>query len=434
MPINTNFGVSGNMMLNRNTGLGNMRGPGATIMSPNQQTNDMIHQKVTRSVRFLHNAENRAMGLRVAIDSLGAAFAPSTAVSSNTDALKINSFTGSNLTELEVHVHQIATAQRNEGVGLNRHVPFTDYGTFEFEIEVDGETRRLSFNVGENETLTNQQFQQRMANTINNANIGLTASVTADGQTSSLNIVTRTTGAGEDNEPRFTLTDITGNAVELTGISNIAQEGQNALFTVGSGEQQSSDTNTVSLGNGINATLVEATDPEEPVVISLGQNNVAMQNSVRLLVNQFNALLETARDNAADRNTRSLLRQIEAAGRMSRRALADIGIVVGENGALSINAERMQTAAENGSLERFFTGGTTSQPNSFVSRITRISDNIIRNPMRHVSPNASRMPGFAAAWDAVQRGQDPTPPPNTSPFAAYGNSNDWLSIFLDSRR
>jgi flagellar capping protein FliD len=160
-----------------------------------------------------------------------------------------------------------------------------------------------------------------------------------------------------------------------------------------------------------------------------------MQNAARNLVNQFNALLEAAWDNSSDRNTRALARTIEGAARISRRGLADIGITVGRDGFLSIDQNRMATAAENGRLERFMTGGENGQPNSFIGRVTRTTDSIIRNPLRHVSNHATRLPGFNAAWTAVRNGQNPaaapTPQQQTSP---YFNNNDWMSVLFDSMR
>jgi len=414
---------------------GGLRGPGSSIMaSPNESTNEMIHQRVVDTVRFLHGAETRANNLRQAITALPEAFRPRTATSSNTDILSITSFTGSNLPNKSMTIQQIATTQRNEGVGLNRlaPIPFENSGTFEFEVEVDGETRRLSFNVGANESVTNQQFQQRMANAINNANIGLTASVSVNGANSTLNIVTRTTGEGEDGEPRFKLTDITGNAVELTGINNIVQEGQNALFTVGEGEQQSSASNEVNLGGGLTVTIHQPTTGEESVEITLGQDLLHTQNAARNLVNHFNALLESATNNSGDSRTRVLVRQLQGAANMSRRALADIGITVGKGGFLSINAEKMNTAAENGNLERFLNGNGSRQAHFFTSRVERIAENLARNPMRHVSANATRLPGFNAAWNAISNGQDiasPQAPPN--PFENM-SPHDLLGMLFNS--
>jgi len=412
---------------------GGLRGPGSSIMaSPNESTNEMIHQRVVDTVRFLHGAETRANNLRQAVNALPEAFRPRTATSSNTDILTITNFTGSNLADKSVVIHQLATPQRNEGVGLNRLVPVENSGTFEFEIEVDGETRRLSFNVGANESVTNQQFQQRMANAINNANIGLTASVHVNGTNSTINIITRTTGEGKEGEPRFTLIDITGNAVEFTGINNITQEGQNALFTIGEGEQQSSVSNEVNIGGGLTVTFHQLS--EEPIEITLGQDLLHIQNAARNLVNHFNALLESATNNSGDSRTRLLARQLQGAANMSRRALADIGIMIGEGGFLSINAERMNAAAENGNLERFLNGNGNRQAHFFTSRVERISENLARNPMRHVSANATRLPGFDAAWNAISNGQNITAP--QAPPNPFGNMTpeDLLGMLFNSTR
>ena len=424
-------GVSGSLGVSRH--MRGLRGPGSNVMSPNEQTNAMIQNRIAHTVRFLHDAEQNSGRLLQALAGLPGAFTPRTAVSSNTDALRINSFnapsSGQALPETNVNIIQLATSQRNEGVGLNREELFVGHGTFEFEIEIDGETRRIEFAVNESEVLTNLQFQQRMVNAINNANIGLTANTITVGSHTALSITTRTTGAGEEGQPRFTITDIRGNAADLTGIDNIVQEGQNALFVINEGEEQSSASNDVNIGGGINVTFLQAST----VSISLGQDRIHMQNAARNLVNQFNAMLDTAVENSVDRNTRALARQIEGASRMSRRALAEIGINVNRDGSLSIDANRMSSAADSGALERFLTGGNNS-PNSFIGRIERIADNVARNPLRHLSPHATRMPGFQLAWANFQNSlNNPQPQQGANPFSAYSsNMDDWMSVLFDS--
>ena len=493
MPIN-GLPASALAAQNRSFMPGGFRGPNSGLMPDFGGANAALELRLMETVRFLHNAVPRANGLNAAVSNLSSAFAPRNVVSGNTDILRINSFTGQSLAPTYVTVNQLATTQRNEGVGLVRTAPFVlpqpdvndgtgayeDYdeaydtkaydtetngsetskvaettgAKFKFEVSIGDETHEISFLIEEDEEITNQQFQQRMAAAINNADIGINATVTSSGNHSVLNLETKTTGAGEDDQPRFTLNDISGNAVAHTGVNNIVQEGQNAEFTVsptrnGAGESRISASNSVTIVSGLSVTLVKAS--KEPVPITLGQDSASMRNGVRNLVNQFNAMIETASGNAADRTTRLLISNLGSAARSSRRALGEVGITIRSDGTLSINEAQLTAAAENGALERFFNGQQSGRgPNAFVSRVSRIADNVANNPMRHVSPHASRMPGFNSAMNALRASQNSSGSgssgsgssgsgssgsgANASPFEDAYFPDHWMNLLLDALR
>jgi len=397
---------------------------------PNLGANQLVEQKLLETVTFLSTAGPRASRLNDALANLPSAFNPRNAVSSNTNLMQIASFSGQNVPATAVVIHQIATTQRNEGTALQSNTLVAAQGLHTFEIEVDGKPRQISFTAEGN--VTNRQFQQKMAEAINNANLGITASVTTKGNTSALSLETGTTGPGMDGKPRFTIRDVTGNAATLTGVNNITQEAQNAIFSVNGSEKQTSATNRVDLGGGLVVTLVKASDEE--VNISMGQNRFAMQNAARQVVNQFNALLESAQVNGTDRNTRMLIRDLQNAASFSRRDLEKIGIRIGRDGFLTVDESTMSAAAENGTLERFFGNGDSRRNNAFVSRLQRIADSVANNPMSHVSPHASRLPGFNAAMSAVNnpnnaQGQRQA----ASPFDAY-MQDDIMSLLFDALR
>jgi len=396
-------------------------------LSPQERLSHML----VNTARFVTNARPRATLLSNAISNLTAINDNRIAVSGNPSTVAIHSFNGRDLANTFVRVGQIAVSQRNQGTTMPADEHNTPPGgTHRFMIEVNGQEHEISFFASTG--MSNQEFQNRMASAISNANIGITAAVTTstiEGELhSQLNLEAVATGAGEDGKPRFTITDISGSAVAFTGVGEIYREGQNARFFVNDGEIQESDSNIIDLGNGLRVRLLEAS--ETPVKITQGPNTQAMQNGIRTMVSHFNSLLETARGNGDDRFTQILIRDLERAARTSNRSLAELGVSVNRNGTLSVDNDRLRESVENGVLERFF-GNTNRQSNTFLRRLDRIATNVARNPMRHVSPHAARTPGFNAALNAVQNGNNNNNSSQVSPFDAYFG-NDPLEHLLNA--
>lgn len=394
--------------LNGSAANGQLPGP-----SPGAQRK--INDLVVSAARFVSRAGTQAAQLQSTIAGLPTTLNRTIPVSGNSDALRIRSFSGNNAQQTSVQIHQIAKTQQNEGETMDSSGIDMPSGTHKFEIEIDGETTQITFTTSEG--LINRAFQQLMADAINRADLGLNATVTTSNNAtqSTLNIETTATGAGEEGEPRFIIRDIgDGNVVEATGAANIAREGQDAIFTVNGAPVQTSASNDVDLGGGLNVTLVKAS--AEAVSITPGRDVVGIQNGVRQLVSRFNALLETARANPADRNTRALTRELESILRRNRAALENIGLDVSTNGLLSINEDRLEAAAQSGTAANFL---NSSRSNGFTGALGRISESVSRNPLRHINPSALRMPGFDAALNAMSNNNSDGNARQASPFDAY---------------
>ena len=389
--------------LNPSPSLNHGRWPSVPSQGSSNNINNKINALLMSTTQFLANSGPRASQLQGTLVNMQSVVNRITAASENTDVMRVRSFSGSTVPDTSVLVQQVATTQRNEGTAMPANARDIPSGTFQFEIEVDGTTRQISFTTSE--ALTNQAFQQRMAEAINQAGIGVTASVTsatANGATTStLNIETRTTGAGANGEPRFTIRDVSGNAVAATGAANVTQYAQHAKFSVNGGDQRTSASNDIDLPGGLNITLVSAS--EEAVGIVPGRDSAGKQNGVRNVVDQFNALLEAARGNSMDLRTRALASNLESAMRRNRAALQEIGVQISDRGFLTIDSERLRTASESGAVGSFF-GADGGRPNNFAITLGRIAESVSTNPMRHVSPHAPRMPGFNAALNAATRG------------------------------
>lgn len=354
--------------------------------------NNYSNKYVTSDVQnYLSDIKMESENLKTSLSSLlgktkskTSSFDEKTVVSSNTDALSVstsssykNSFSDTNVT-----VKQVASGQVNEGSKLSATGKALSTGWKQFEIEVDGKKTQVSFQV--TSTDNNESIQKKMAEAINAKNIGVKASVSYDSTNKTSQLKLESTNTGDDVKNKFTVRDVTngGNAVSAMGIGTATQNAQNAIYKINDGDYVTSKSNKVDLGNGVTATLKKASDT--PVKVSLGTESKSSINKVRDMVNAFNGLLATAEDNKNDRSAARLLNQLKGLSTSYSASLERIGISVSSDGYLSIDSDKMEKAAENGNLEKFFKqNGDTNY--GFANRLNSVAESVSKNPVEYVS-------------------------------------------------
>lgn len=419
MPVS---GITFNNMRNIMSMPQNTRGPqpGLPLTVPGGSGN-LLGQVLFGAATFVHSAGPQASALQNSLASINGIMGASSAVPSNREVLQVSSFNGSVIPDVSVVVDYVATAQQNQGATMQASARDVAPGIFNFEITAGGASRVVSFTT--TEPLTNREFQERMAAAINEADLGVTSRVTVSGGYSALNISSNLTGVPEGGVPHFTIRDINGGAVEKMGVGEITHEPQNAVFRINGGEPVEQTSNEVDLGGGLVVTLLKPS--ENAVTFEEGFNEVGIRALLRTIVGQVNALLDTARTNVGDVRTRNLVREIEGVIRRSRRDLQSVGITMSQNGRLEINEQQFRTASENGTAAAVF--GGDRRPGPIVSALSRIAENVARNPMRHISPHVLRLPGFNNALQIVAGGGANTRDANT--FAAYFLQESFGSLF-----
>ncbi|MGH2519323.1 MAG: hypothetical protein ACRDF8_05915, partial [Chloroflexota bacterium] len=109
---------------------------------------------------------------------------------SSSSAVTASAAAGATLTTYEVAVNQLATSQRDTGLSLTSAGGTTfNAGTFTIDVTThygtaQAATTPVSYSIYAG--FTQQQSQQALADAIDSANLGLTASVTTSGSTSQL--------------------------------------------------------------------------------------------------------------------------------------------------------------------------------------------------------------------------------------------------------
>jgi flagellar hook-associated protein 2 len=335
---------------------GRPAGPGATGNASREST------AVTNQ-----NIRNAGSAIADALDTLTGRDAALEGRTSNAEAATVNVNNGRLIASMPpqnttLNVIQTAQAQENNGNALAAQGRAIESGGFTFEIEAGGRVHEFTINVLD--TDNNTSIQRAMADAINRRDIGITATVnnavTGGNQTTALNLASTATGTGS----AFTVRDTTGNLTETMGINTVNQQARNAIFTLNGGEERTSQSNDISLAAGVTATLTGTGETN----ITFGRNTDSSVNAATELVNAINSAMRGVNPNEG-RGSRRFLEDLHGLTVTFESALSRIGINVQNNGTLSIDRERLQAAAEDGSLDRFFEG------RGFAARVDRIAHN-----------------------------------------------------------
>jgi len=336
------------------------------------------------AMQYINDIKSASSALSGALRELsGSAFNQRSMVSSNNDVMTVN-FTGNNLSsmsDMSVQVDQIAMGQLNEGSRLNASGLYNgDRGVNRFEIETGGRTTQLSINVAAGDS--NRDVQQKMATAINNASIGLRATVETDSATNTSMLRIESTNVGTNERNAFSLRDFTGNAVARTGANEVSRQRQDAIYRVNGGQAQVSQSNTVNLGNGLSATFKAASD--QAVTVSRGRDMSQVRGVVENMVRSYNSLFSAAAENVNDLKAQSLASRLMNVISAYSRSLSDLGIGFDNSGRMTVDSNRMNQAFENGRLEQFFTENN-GRNFGFGATLGRLADNVSNNTSNFVS-------------------------------------------------
>lgn len=337
----------------------------------------------SESTDYISSLKTGASRMKQALRGLtsGTAFKQKTAASSDTDVLTVKQATqhekyGIASGDISVKVSQIAQGQENSGTALKSSEASGVSGYQQFQIEVGGKTRQFSISIGEGDT--NKQLQDKMAALINEAGIGITASVETSGASSTLSLKSNATGDKAANI--FKISDVMGSLVSKTGIGNTTKEAQDAIYSV-NGVTKNSSTNSVDLGNGIMGTLLKASDKE--VKVSQQIDSKAAIDEVQKLADSYNTMFGAAFKNDTDSKANNLLLDLNNTARTYLSSLSAIGIGFDSNGNMTVNKSIMEKAAGDGSLERFFTQGS-GKNYGFTNQLEKVANNVDNKMSRYV--------------------------------------------------
>ena len=336
------------------------------------------------SMQYVTNIKSASKNLSSSIRSLsgGAAFMKKTMTSSDNDVLSVN-YSGSIFNRpgnTTVDVKQIAAGQANKGADMKQDDAFGEAGTYKFSIDVNGKSTELSVNVAAGDK--NKDVQQKMADAINKAGIGVKAAVESDSEKKTSSLKIESAGIGDDEKNKFAINDTEGGLAAKLGVDKATQEAQDALYSVNGGKEQSSKSNTVDIGGGMNVTFKKASD--KAVTISQGMDLDFAKSSVNNLVKNYNDMYVEALKNAKDPKAEALASRLLNVSKTYSGSLSKVGIGFDKDGMMTINEAQFNKAAENGDLEKFFRENS-GKNYGFTNQLGKLADNVSRNTSNYVS-------------------------------------------------
>ena len=267
-----------------------------------------------------------------------------------------------------IDVQQLARAQVNQGDALSATDRAVETGRFTIGI-FDGE-RNHEFEIHVRAGDTNETIQRRLAEAINDSNIGVRASVTATTSAADRNPAERTTrltltSAQTGTESAFTVTDIAGNLAETLGIREVTEAAQNAIFSMRPSRVEESQTNNISIGAGVSVNLHGVGQAQ----ISFERDVARADTMVRDIIGAINNILNLPANRNGVAGEDRLVRDMRGALQTFSADLARVGIHVRRNGEISINESALRGAIQSGTIGDLFSSGSP-----FMNRVGRIAN------------------------------------------------------------
>ena len=151
--------------------------------------------------QYAVDLKENARGLRNTIAQLGGLekdglFQKKSAYSTDENVATVSYMGGedsvSSIPAFQLEVHSLATSQENLGLFLPNNKMSLEADTYSFDISINDMNYEFQFSVGEDET--NREIQERLVRLINNADIGIQASLAESEGRTSLRMTSDATG------------------------------------------------------------------------------------------------------------------------------------------------------------------------------------------------------------------------------------------------
>jgi flagellar hook-associated protein 2 len=296
--------------------------------------------------------------------------------------------------EFEIYVNRLATAQVNAGKALPAdETPGLPLGAYSFDVTVAGSSYEFQFSVNEGES--NRDVQDRLARLFGNADLGLTAAVSEDGEgQSTLSLRSNNTGLPAMREYRFHVGDenssMSGGAVEYFGLGEVTQEAGNAEFTL-NGDARTAHANRFTIEKTYEVTLLAASGAGDPPV-TIGQKTdvESISDNINSLIDSYNEFVLNTSELQDDRfQNRQLLGDMRRLALQYQYDMADLGVFVGDDGRLiATNNGLIRTAIEledEVQVENTTAHSGLSALKAFAGDVMRKANQIAIKPMEYVS-------------------------------------------------
>ena len=329
------------------------------------------------------NIKNTIAALSENDSSLG--FDKKAVTSSNSDLIDV-SYIGDNgnpdaANEFDIFIEKLAMPQINIGNFLESNEPVgITPGKYMFNVDINNIDYEFEFSVHPGDT--NNYIQEKLARMINNANMGLEATVVDDGSsTTSLKISSVATGQVDSGEPLFTVRENTAGIVGYLGIDNLVSEASNSSFKL-NGISKSSYSNTFTIDKRFEVTLKGANTSNEPIKVGFKTDADAMIDNITSLVDAYNSTLNTAYSYSnSELSNSKFTTDISQIAIRNKYDLESIGLNVNEKGQIDIEENLLFQAITDDESN----SDVLSILNNFKQNMGKRATSMLLNPMEYAN-------------------------------------------------
>ncbi len=288
----------------------------------------------------------------------------------------------------EITVESLATPQVNMGRFLKGFDMDLPEGNYSFDVNINGMGYEFQYKISAEDT--NYDIQSKLVRLINNANIGLNASMVEGlNDTYSIRLASSRTGVPEGTDsafqPLFTINDHLSSrmkgSVDYFGLDYIMNPASNAQFTV-DGEAQSSPGNSFTLDKNYLINLTGTTpDSGQPVQIGIKPNTESLVHNIQSLIGGYNSFLKAMGEYQSSRSSSAkLIHEFNGITNLYYNELDAIGIVKEADGSLNIDSDLLTQAASSDEAADLL-----APLKNFSDSLYQKSETVSRDPLNYMN-------------------------------------------------
>ncbi len=364
-----------------------------SIVKMNKESPLLILDTSKSSQKFAIDMKENARELRNTIASLGGLdeddLLNKKVAYSNNENIATATFVGASAQDdvpsYEIEVHHLASPQINTGNYLpGNEVVALDPATYSFDVGINDLNYEFQFNV--KPTDTNRDVQERLSRLINNANIGMSASVISDSEGNSyLRMESDATGLKDGKSSIFTISDNrtskAAGTVNYFGLDHVASQASNASFAV-NGEELTAASNRFTVERVYEVQLKGVSSEDgETASIGLKTDVESLTENVNTLVRGYNSFLRAVAE-YSDNQPKSarLFNEMSGVARVYAHGLTSLGLNLNLDGTLEVDSDTLRQAAMSDDAKENF-----SSMKGFTNSVLRKSNQVSLNPMNYVN-------------------------------------------------
>ena len=254
--------------------------------------------------------------------------------SSDTSVVSATNSNSINTTDYKVEVSQMATGK---AITYNELSSAGNELVKDGSISIDNGKNSYTFDVNTENALNNKDAMNKIAETVNKADVGVKATVVESNGKSSLKLQSTTTG--EDSKLAVTYGSDLNNSISV----KTTEAGKNAKYKVNDVDY-TSESNSVNLSSTVKATLNGIGKAQ---ISSDNVDSKKIVDAVNKFASDYNKVVSFL-DKNSNKSTKieSLSDSFEGI-KYSKNSLSEIGITVGDDGKLSVNQDKLKSVVGN---------------------------------------------------------------------------------------